>query len=128
MATSVELRVPLLDFRVLEFAASLPSHFKVRGWETKRILKAALEDSIPKEIINRKKTGFPVPYKKWLCSKDMTDFITDTTLVKNTSFSSYFRMDKVRDLLEAHKRSEAYSKEIFCLLVLGLWSQAFKTN
>ena len=61
MATSVELRVPLLDFQVLEFAAALPQDYKVSGWRLKRILKAALEESVPQEILNRKKTGFPVP-------------------------------------------------------------------
>jgi asparagine synthase (glutamine-hydrolysing) len=79
MATSVELRVPLLDFQVLEFAASLPPAFKVRGWTTKRILKAALQDAIPQEILGRKKTGFPVPYGKWL-NGNLQGFVADTLL------------------------------------------------
>jgi asparagine synthase (glutamine-hydrolysing) len=66
MATSVELRVPLLDHQVLEFAASIPPGFKVRGWSTKRVLKEVLENKVPAPILRRKKTGFPVPYGRWL--------------------------------------------------------------
>src|ERR1700739_2207394 len=61
MANSLELRVPLLDHRLLEFAAALPSSYKVRKFVTKYILKKALKDRIPRKIMNRKKTGFPVP-------------------------------------------------------------------
>ncbi|GAB4114331.1 MAG: amidotransferase 1, exosortase A system-associated [Acidobacteriota bacterium] len=66
MATSVELRVPLLDHQVLEFAASLPPEFKVSGWSMKRVLKAVLKERVPSPILLRKKTGFPVPYERWL--------------------------------------------------------------
>src|SRR5207237_3937283 len=61
MANSIELRVPLLDHEVLEFAASLPQNFKVRGFTTKYIAKKTLSELVPREIIQRKKTGFPVP-------------------------------------------------------------------
>jgi asparagine synthase (glutamine-hydrolysing) len=66
MATSVELRVPLLDHQVMEFAASIPASFKVRGWSTKRVLKAVLGEKVPIPILGRKKAGFPVPYGRWL--------------------------------------------------------------
>ena len=72
MANSIELRVPLLDHRVLEFAASLPSRLKLNGHNTKYILKKALSKRIPREISNRKKAGFPVPYGSWL-RKDLKD-------------------------------------------------------
>jgi asparagine synthase (glutamine-hydrolysing) len=124
MATSVELRVPLLDFQVLEFAASLPQDFKVKGWTTKRILKAALEKSVPQEILNRKKTGFPVPYGGWL-RRDMKQFVFDIVLGQNSMLRAYFNKTKVDEILQAHQRGEACSKEVFCLLVLELWHQAF---
>ena len=69
MANSVELRVPLLDHKVLEFAAALPIDFKVRGLETKYLAKRVLADRVPREIIKRKKAGFPIPYSSWLRSK-----------------------------------------------------------
>jgi asparagine synthase (glutamine-hydrolysing) len=124
MATSVELRVPLLDFHVLEFAASLPQSYKVSGWRLKRILKAALEDSVPKEILNRKKTGFPVPYENWL-RRDMQEFLLDIVLGQSSFISRYFNRAKVEDVLQAHQRGEGYSKEVFSLLVLELWHKGF---
>ena len=66
MANSLELRVPLLDHQVLEFAASLPASFKLKNKSTKHILKKALSKRLPPAILNRKKTGFPVPYAGWL--------------------------------------------------------------
>jgi asparagine synthase (glutamine-hydrolysing) len=127
MATSVELRVPLLDFQILEFATSLPQHYKVLGWSLKRILKAALSESVPREVLNRKKTGFPVPYDYWM-QKDMKEFVFDNIIRQNSELSIYFSKTKLREILEAHQRGEGYSKEIFSLLVLELWLQTFLQN
>ena len=124
MATSVELRVPLLDYQVLEFAASLPSNYKVRGWTTKRVLKAALSESVPREILNRPKTGFPVPYEEWL-RKEMREFVSDHLLSENSFLSSFCRKEAVHDLLKAHQNGEKVSKEVFCMLVLELLSKTF---
>ena len=124
MAASVELRVPLLDYRVLEFAASLPLHYKVRGRELKRILKAALVETVPQEILNRKKTGFPVPYDGWM-RKEMKDFVSDTILASNGGGDSYFCKEAVTNLLQTHQQGKGYSKEVFSLLVLALWHQQF---
>ncbi|MDD4905023.1 MAG: asparagine synthase (glutamine-hydrolyzing) [Methylobacter tundripaludum] len=124
MAASVELRVPLLDYRVLEFAASLPLHYKVNGWKLKRILKAALVETVPQEILNRKKTGFPVPYDDWM-RKEMKDFVFDTILATNAGLDSYFCKDALTNLLQSHQKGKGYSKEVFSLLVLALWHQQF---
>jgi len=127
MATSVELRVPLLDFRVLEFAASLPENFKVSGWSTKRILKAALEGSVPQEILTRKKTGFPVPYERWLQGA-LREFLFDTLLGQSSRLNSYFRHDMLCELLQANERSGGSSQEVFSLLVLELCCRQFAHN
>ena len=65
MGNSLELRVPFLDHKLLEFAARLPPHYKVSGQATKRILKHAFRKHIPLEILRRKKAGFPVPIETW---------------------------------------------------------------
>lgn len=127
MATSVELRVPLLDFQVLEFAASLHEDFKVRGWTTKRILKAVLEESVPQEIIQRKKTGLPVPYERWLRT-DLREFVSDRLLERNGLLTGYFRKEKIAELVQMHQKGAGYSREIFCLLVLHLWHDCFTGN
>jgi len=124
MAASVELRVPLLDYRVLEFAASLPLHYKVNGWKLKRILKAALVETVPQEILNRKKTGFPVPYDDWM-RKEMKDFVFDTIFAADAGLDSYFCKDAITDMLHSHQIGKGYAKETFSLLVLALWHQQF---
>ena len=124
MAASVELRVPLLDHQVLEFAASLPTRFKIRGWPPKRILRAALKESAPPEVLKRKKIGFPVPYDRWMRTQ-LRDFVHDTVLSRNGILSHYFRRDTLVDLLQAHQRGEGGAQEVFSLLTLELMHQQF---
>jgi asparagine synthase (glutamine-hydrolysing) len=124
MANSVELRVPLLDHKVLEFAASLPPSFKLKGFNLKYILKSVLSQKIPKEIRNRKKTGFPVPYESWL-RDDLKDVVRDVLMDGRTIERGYFRKDAVEGLLRANSNGSNYSKEIFSLLSLELWQRTF---
>jgi asparagine synthase (glutamine-hydrolysing) len=124
MATSVELRVPFLDSEVLEFAASLPASFKVRGWPPKRILRAALKDSVPKAILRRKKAGFPVPYDRWL-RHELKDYVEDTIHGPSTALGDYFNRGALAQLTEAHRRGEGGGQEVFGLLVLELLHQRF---
>jgi asparagine synthase (glutamine-hydrolysing) len=124
MANSVELRVPLLDHRVLEFAASLPPSFKLKGFNLKYILKSVLSQKIPKEIVNRKKTGFPVPYEAWL-RNDLKSVVWDLLMDRRTVERGYFRRDAVEGLLRANSKGSNYSKEIFSLLSLELWQRTF---
>jgi len=124
MANSVELRVPLLDHRVLEFAASLPPSFKLKGFTTKHILKRALCRKIPKEISDRKKTGFPVPYESWL-RNDLKDVVWAVLTDRRTIERGYFRKEAVEELLQANANGANYSKEIFSLLSLELWQRTF---
>jgi asparagine synthase (glutamine-hydrolysing) len=124
MAVSVELRVPLLDFQVLEFAASLPEHYKVQGWRLKRILRAALAGTVPEAILNRKKTGFPVPYGAWL-RHELREFAVDAILSHDSGVATHFRPTAVAKLLDRHWRDGTQSNEVFCLLVLALWHRQF---
>ncbi|HWF19263.1 MAG TPA: asparagine synthase (glutamine-hydrolyzing) [Verrucomicrobiae bacterium] len=124
MANSVELRVPLLDHQVLEFAASLPPDFKVRGKETKRILKAAFAEELPAEVLNRKKAGFPVPYEMWL-RRDLKREVEDVLLSESANKRGYFRKSEIERLLKANARDGSYSKEVFSLLAVELWHRKF---
>jgi asparagine synthase (glutamine-hydrolysing) len=121
MATSVELRVPLLDYQIIEFGAALPTRYKVDKWRLKRILKQALRESVPDEILNRKKTGFPVPYARWL-SNELREFAFDTILVKNSFLRSFIDLKTAEKIL---RNSKVNSKEIFCMIVLELWHRTF---
>jgi asparagine synthase (glutamine-hydrolysing) len=124
MANSIELRVPLLDHKVLEFAAALPQNLKIRGLTTKYIAKKALSGRVPSEILNRKKAGFPVPYAKWL-RHDLKDWVHDLLLDSKATSRGYFQRPAVEQLLAADSASGQYSKEIFNLVVLELWHQEF---
>ena len=124
MAASVELRVPLLDTDLLEFAASLPPRHKLRGWPPKRILRAALKDAVPIEILKRKKLGFPVPYDRWLRT-ELKAFAHDTILSRTGILSDFFRRDALVELLQTHQRGGGGAPEIFSLLLLELTHQAF---
>jgi asparagine synthase (glutamine-hydrolysing) len=124
MANSVELRVPLLDHKVLEFAASLPPSFKLNGFNLKYILKSVLSQKIPKEIRNRKKTGFPVPYESWL-RNDLKNVVWDVLMDRRTLERGYFCKEGVEGLLRANSNGSNYSKEIFSLLNLELWQRTF---
>jgi asparagine synthase (glutamine-hydrolysing) len=124
MANSVELRVPLLDHKVLEFAASLPSHYKLKGFTTKRILKEALSKRVPQAILERKKAGFPVPYGSWLLNelKDITlSILTDRKTIER----GYFEKSAIDKLIQCNRKEGSYSKEIFSLVTLELWHRTF---
>ncbi|MFN7138984.1 MAG: asparagine synthase (glutamine-hydrolyzing), partial [Limisphaerales bacterium] len=137
MAASVELRVPLLDHHVLEFAASLPCEFKVRGKVGKRVLKMALQNSVPEKILNRKKSGFPLPYDRWI-KTELKDFVHDSILAENSAIHSYFDKASVRTMLQKQQGQSSdmrngkpqhaldYSQEIFSLLILELWHKEFR--
>jgi asparagine synthase (glutamine-hydrolysing) len=124
MANSIELRVPLLDHKVLEFAASLPSQLKVRGFATKYIAKRALASRVPREILHRKKTGFPVPYALWL-RRDLERWVRSILLEKRTVERGLFRKAAVEQLLFANLQTGRFSKEVFSLLILELWHRRF---
>jgi asparagine synthase (glutamine-hydrolysing) len=124
MANSVELRVPLLDHKVLEFAASLPENLKVHGLTTKYIAKKTLAKRVPGEILHRKKTGFPVPYSKWM-QTDLRDWVSQILLDRETVQRGYFEKKAIENLLDEHVRSGHYPKEVFSLVTLELWHRAF---
>ena len=124
MATSVELRVPFLDSDVLEFAASLPASFKLRGWPPKRVLRAALRDVVPKAILQRKKAGFPVPYDRWL-RHELSGFVHDTIHGRDSVLGDYFSRDALARLTDGHRRGEGTSQEVFSLVVLELIHRSF---
>jgi asparagine synthase (glutamine-hydrolysing) len=124
MANSVELRVPLLDHKVMEFASSLPEDFKVRGFTTKYIAKKALSQRVPRAILQRRKTGFPVPYAQWL-RNDLRSWMMDLLLDKATRERGYFRAKAIETMIKDDLRNEQYSKELFSLIVLELWHRRF---
>jgi asparagine synthase (glutamine-hydrolysing) len=124
MANSLELRVPLLDHKVLEFAAALPPNLKVRRFTTKYLAKRALGRRVPKSILDRRKAGFPVPYESWL-RKDLREWVHDILLDPVTMSRGYFAAPVIHELLARDEAIGGYSKEIFSLVTLELWQRTF---
>ena len=124
MANSVELRVPLLDHKFLEFAAALPADLKVSGFTTKYLAKRALAHRIPKSLLKRRKAGFPVPYESWL-RKEMRNWVNDLLCDRTATNRGYFDSPAVRKLLAANEAGPGHSKEVFSLITLELWQRTF---
>lgn len=124
MANSIELRVPFLDHHFLEFAAALPENLKVRGFRTKYIAKLALRDRVPREILRRKKVGFPVPYDSWM-RNELRDWVHDILLDGITMARGYFQKGCIERLIDEDLRFKSYPKEILSLVSLELWHRSF---
>jgi asparagine synthase (glutamine-hydrolysing) len=124
MANSIELRVPLLDHKLLEFAAGLPENFKIRGLTTKYLVKTALRHRLPKEILHRKKAGFPVPYEMWLRT-ELKGWLSDVLLDSRTLSRGYFKKSGIESLLSKDSTQGGHSKELLSLVALELWHREF---
>lgn len=123
MLNSLELRVPLVDHKVLEFAEALPTNLKINGVKTKFLLKRVLRNQVPEEILNRKKAGFPVPYKAWF-RNELRDYVKSILLDPKTLQRGYFNSKIVEDVIEKNQTTD-YFKDIFTLLVFEIWHREF---
>ena len=125
MAAALELRVPFLDHKLVEFATSLPSHMKATATQSKFIFKKYAEGLIPHEIVHRKKRGFPVPVKQWL-RNELSTAAQDILLDPGTERRGFLDANYVRTLLDTHLSGrEDFSKNIWNLLILELWMRTF---
>jgi asparagine synthase (glutamine-hydrolysing) len=123
MAHSLELRVPFLDHHLVEFAARLPRHLKIRGNTTKYLLKRWAERLLPREIVHRTKKGFPVPTRSWFRG-DLQGFAREVLLARNAIAREFFSASEIERLLEAHQREDR-SDQIYSLLVFSYWHTGF---
>jgi asparagine synthase (glutamine-hydrolysing) len=125
MANSVELRVPFLDHRVVEFAASIPSDLKMRGTNVKWILKQAMAGRLPREIVNRPKVGFPTPLAL-MFRRDLSSYLGDILLSSRAVDRGYFDRRTVERMITDHVagRRDCH-KALWQLVVLEEWHRAF---
>jgi asparagine synthase (glutamine-hydrolysing) len=122
MAHGLEARVPLLDHRIVEFAASIPPEVKFEGGRLKHMLRHAFRDVIPDDILNRRdKMGFPVPLNQWL-SGELKDFVGDIFTSRDARERDFINHDAV---LAAMSGSKGFSRKAWGLLSLELWNQEF---
>jgi asparagine synthase (glutamine-hydrolysing) len=125
MAASIESRVPFLDHRFVEFAAAIPGRLKVRGWRTKAVLREALRDLVPREILTRPKMGFPVPVGRWLRGR-FWPLVEELVLGREALGRGLFEPAELRRLAEAHRAGAAeHGDRLWLLLNLEIWQRIF---
>lgn len=125
MANSLEMRSPFLDRQVMEFAARLPSNYKMRGTQLKYLLKKAARPLLPPESVDRRKMGFGVPVGQWMRG-DMRPLVQDTLLSTTSLSRPYFRPTVVEGLVREHLAGTAnHSSQLWSLLCLELWHREF---
>jgi asparagine synthase (glutamine-hydrolysing) len=125
MAASIESRVPFLDHRLVEFVASLPPRMKLRGLTTKWILREAVRDILPAEILTRRKMGFPVPFSGWV-RRQWQPAVREVLLDGRTRQRGLFDAAGVERLLDDHAAGRTDGGDvIWSLLNVELWYRTF---
>ena len=121
MAVSLESRVPLLDHRLMELVATIPSSLKLRDGNGKYLLKRAMAADLPPEILTRKKMGFGVPLSAWL-RRELRDMTRDVLLGSRARERGIFRASEVEALIAAHDTGRRdYSARLWSLICFELW-------
>lgn len=123
MANSLEVRVPFLNARLLEFAGRLPLRFKLRGFTRKYLLRLAFKDLLPAAIIHRRKKGFNMPVAKWLTGP-LKPLAADLFSEARLNRAGLFNPQYVQTLLAEHlSRRRDHRKLLWTLLVFELWRE-----
>lgn len=129
MAHGLEAREPFLDYRLVEFAASVPPKLKLKHLRHKKyLLKASMRGKFPAQILWRKKQGFNVPNSRWI-KKDIKPFITDCLSSQGIQELGILNTKVVENLLHDHFEEKVdNSHQIWCLLTLSLWFKQFSNE
>ena len=124
MANSLELRSPMLDVNVVEWGVSLPRTYKIKGFETKHILKDVARALVPADLIDRPKMGFGIPRAEWLRTgmKEMLiDTLTDTTATQR----GWFNTTEVKKVAKSHMEGVDADNLLWPMLMLELWARTW---
>jgi len=124
MLNSLEVRAPLLDFRVIEFAfAKVPTSLKVTGTERKILLKRLAEKILPREFDRSRKQGFSIPLAAWLRENPWQQFFREVLL---DSSDGFFNKKAIHSLLQGQARGRANSERLFSLVIFELWRREYR--
>ena len=124
MANSLELRSPMLDVNVVEWGISLPRKYKIKGFETKHILKDVARSLVPAELIDRPKMGFGIPRAEWLRT-GMRELVIDTLTDTTATQRGWFNSREVSKVIDAHMAGEDKDNLIWPMLMLELWARTW---
>ena len=125
MSSSIEARVPIIDHKVVEFAAIIPPQLKLKGMTEKYVLKKVGQDILPPSARNRRKRPFKIPINTWFKDElnEMAEQVLDDSVIVR---EGYFKPDVVQDIMRRHKRSELlYNHQLYALLVFEMWHERF---
>ena len=124
MAHSIEARPPLLDHKLVEFAATIPAHMRLRGGTTKYLLKRAMRGILPDAIIDRPKHGFAVPLARWFRG-DLSEFARDLLLSDTCRQRGFFNTKYIETLFRQHDRGRDLDLQLWTILSFELWCRRF---
>ena len=128
MAHSLEARVPLIDHKLVEFAATIPPELQLRGLRKKYLLKRAMAHRLPGQILNRKKGGFNVPVAAWF-RHDLHDYVRDVLSEKRLREQGFFSPTYVHQMIRDHADLKAdYSRNLWGLLIFALWHEEYGSD
>lgn len=122
--SGVQVRYPLLDFKLAELAARIPSRLKLKGFEKRYIFKKAMQQILPDAVLYKKKHGFGVPLGHWLNQdRRLQEFKMDLLMDPRTRQRGYFRPDFYDRLLRLHRETQSsyYGEVVWYLLALEMW-------
>jgi len=126
MAHSIEVRPPFLDHRIVEFAASLPAHLKIRGARQKIILKDLMKGKLPPAILQRKKTGFDIPAHHWLRGP-LRDLMRETLTAGAAEHAEIFQPAAIEACVQRHlERRANLGYHLWGLTILFLWMRRWR--
>ena len=125
MANSVEERLPLMDKNIVEFAFSIPPNLKLKNGQEKYILKMAVKDLLPTEIIKRKKQGFGTPIDNWMSKGELKDMVIQK-LSDNELIKRYSNGDKIDKMIQNLNRGNTRGAgTVWTIFALGLWYDVY---
>jgi asparagine synthase (glutamine-hydrolysing) len=124
MAHSIEVRPPLLDHKLVEFAATIPPDLRLRNSTTKYIFKRALRGILPDEIIDRPKRGFGIPLGRWFRGQ-LGDFVRELLLSETSRRRGIFNTQYVEQLVRRHENGRELDFHLWTLISFELWCRTF---
>lgn len=124
MANSLELRSPMLDVNVVEWGISLPTKYKIRGFETKHILKDVARSLVPADLIDRPKMGFGIPRSEWLRS-EMREMLVGTLTDLTARQRGWFNPIEVKRTIDFHMSGHDRDNILWPMLMLELWARTW---
>jgi asparagine synthase (glutamine-hydrolysing) len=125
MACSLEARLPMLDHRLVELAFQIPGNLKIKGWSTKRILKRAVRDLVPPEVLKKPKHGFAVPIDPWLRGS-LRSFTFGILLDDRARSRSYFNMPVIERMWREHVEGRhVWDGPLWLMLNFELWHRIY---